>query len=49
MPMQTYVEPVKISALERLSGIYRSLGEYPLAIEKAHRSLKTLPEKGGRN
>src|SRR4030095_9093045 len=29
-----YVEPVKISALDRLSRIYRSLGEVPLRSEE---------------
>ncbi len=43
-----YLEPVKISALEGLSGIYRSWGEYPLAIEKAREALKlSQPREAG--
>lgn len=43
-----YREPVKIAALDRLSKVYRSLGELPLAIEKARESLKlSVPRDAG--
>jgi tetratricopeptide (TPR) repeat protein len=43
-----FTEPVKIPALDRLSRIYRSLGEFPLAIEKAQESLKlSVPRDAG--
>ena len=42
-----YIEPVKISALDRLSRIYRSLGEFPLAIEKAREALQLSQQRGG--
>lgn len=35
-----YFESLKLPALDRLSRIYRSLGEYPLAIERAREALK---------
>ncbi len=42
----TWVRPVKSGALAMLAGIYRTLGEYPLAIEKSQEVLE-LSEQAG--
>src|SRR5262249_42970611 len=44
-----YIEPVRIAALDRLSRIYRSLGEVPLAIEEAQQSLKLSVPRNAEN
>lgn len=41
-----YLEPTRIAALDRLSRVYRALGEIPLAIQKANESLQLSVPRG---